>query len=45
MNTLIVYANPEPTSFSAALKNTARYTLAALGHQVARSDLYAEHSS
>ena len=43
MNTLIVYANPEPTSFSAALKNTARDTLASLGHQVVVSDLYAEN--
>ncbi|MES2414567.1 MAG: NAD(P)H-dependent oxidoreductase [Pseudomonadota bacterium] len=43
MNALIVYANPEPTSFSAALKNSARATLAAQGHRVVVSDLYAEN--
>ncbi len=43
MNALIVYASPEPTSFSAALKNVAEETLTGLGHEVTVSDLYAEH--
>jgi NAD(P)H dehydrogenase (quinone) len=43
MNTLIVYANPEPTSFSAALKDAACKTLIAHGHEVVVSDLYAEN--
>lgn len=43
MNTLIVYANPEPTSFSAALKNAAVEALSACGHTVVVSDLYAEN--
>lgn len=42
MNTLIVYAHPEPRSFTAALKDTAVATLGALGHEVSVSDLYAE---
>lgn len=42
MNSLIVYANPEPESFSAALKNTAQKTLKDLGHSVVVSDLYAQ---
>jgi NAD(P)H dehydrogenase (quinone) len=41
MNTLIVHAHPEPTSFNAALRDTARHTLEGLGHQVEVSDLYA----
>ncbi|AGW89561.1 NAD(P)H dehydrogenase [Ralstonia pickettii DTP0602] len=40
MNVLIVFAHPEPNSFSAALKNTAVRTLTELGHQVTVSDLY-----
>ncbi|WP_349609376.1 MULTISPECIES: NAD(P)H-dependent oxidoreductase [Cupriavidus] len=40
MNVLIVFAHPEPNSFSAALKNTAVQTLTELGHQVTVSDLY-----
>jgi NAD(P)H dehydrogenase (quinone) len=43
MKALIVYANPEPTSFSAALKDEACRTLAAHGHAVTVSDLYAEN--
>ncbi|MES2362800.1 MAG: NAD(P)H-dependent oxidoreductase [Pseudomonadota bacterium] len=43
MKTLIVYANPEPTSFSAAMKDVARNTLMAVGHEVVVSDLYAEN--
>lgn len=43
MNTLIVYAQPELTSFSAALKDVAFATLSAQGHQVEVSDLYAEN--
>lgn len=42
MNTLIVYAHPEPASFSAALKNGAERTLLELGHEVTVSDLYAQ---
>ncbi len=42
MNVLIVYANPEPTSFSAALKSAAEKTLSDLGHSVVISDLYGE---
>lgn len=41
MNTLIVYAHPEPHSFTAALKNCAVETLSNLGHDVVVSDLYA----
>jgi NAD(P)H dehydrogenase (quinone) len=41
MNTLIVYAHPEPQSFTAALKNCALTTLSSLGHDVIVSDLYA----
>lgn len=42
MNVFIVYAHPEPTSFCAALKDTAVATLARRGHEVVVSDLYAE---
>ncbi len=42
MNVLIIYAHPEPTSFSAAMKNAARDALTAAGHHVEVSDLYAE---
>jgi NAD(P)H dehydrogenase (quinone) len=42
MNVLLVYAHPEPTSFSAALKDAALRTLVASGHTVELSDLYAE---
>ena len=41
MNVLIVFAHPEPASFSAALKNTAVDALARAGHEVVVSDLYA----
>jgi len=41
MNVLIVFAHPESASFSAALKNEAVATLAAAGHAVTVSDLYA----
>lgn len=41
MNVLIVHAHPEPQSFTAALRDQARGTLQALGHQVQVSDLYA----
>ena len=43
MNVLLVYAHPEPTSFTAALKDAAVETLTAAGHSVEVSDLYAEH--
>lgn len=41
-NVLIVYAHPEKTSFSGALAESARAALAAAGHEVVVSDLYAE---
>jgi len=37
---LIVFAHPEPASFSAVLKNTALTTLERLGHEVVVSNLY-----
>lgn len=43
MNILIVYAHPEPTSFTASLKDRAMQTLTDLGHQVIVSDLYNEN--
>jgi NAD(P)H dehydrogenase (quinone) len=42
MHALIVYAHPEPTSFTAALKDTAVDALRGAGHGVDVSDLYAE---
>lgn len=42
MQALIVYAHPEPTSFTAALKDSALRALLAAGHRVEVSDLYAE---
>jgi NAD(P)H dehydrogenase (quinone) len=42
MHALIVYAHPERTSFTAAMKDAAEATLTALGHSVDVSDLYAE---
>lgn len=41
MKILIVYAHPEPLSFSGALKNLAVEVLAEAGHEVQVSDLYA----
>lgn len=41
-NILIVHAHPEPRSFSTSLARTAADTLAAAGHQVVFSDLYAQ---
>ncbi len=41
-NALIVYANPEPASFTGALKDAAVKTLGAAGWTVEVSDLYAE---
>lgn len=38
----IVYAHPEPASFVAAMRETARTTLTAAGWQVGVSDLYAQ---
>jgi NAD(P)H dehydrogenase (quinone) len=43
MHALLVYAHPEPTSFTAALKDVAFDTLASAGHAVEISDLYAEN--
>ena len=42
MHALIVYAHPKPTSFTAALKDTAVDALRGAGHTVDVSDLYAE---
>jgi NAD(P)H dehydrogenase (quinone) len=42
MKVVIVYAHPESTSFTAALKDAAVRALSAAGHQVEVSDLYAE---
>lgn len=42
MRALIVYAHPEPTSFTGALRRSAEETLRELGHEVEVSDLYAE---
>ncbi len=41
MKILYVYAHPEPTSFNAALKDTALAALKEKGHEVKLSDLYA----
>lgn len=41
MNTLIVYAHPEPRSFNAALRDAAVDELRQQGHAVEVSDLYA----
>lgn len=45
MKTLIVHAHPEPTSFNAALTETAVTTLTEAGHAVEVSDLYASNFS
>lgn len=42
MNVLLVYAHPEPTSFTGALKDAAYNALITAGHRVEVSDLYAE---
>ncbi|HMK81464.1 MAG TPA: NAD(P)H-dependent oxidoreductase [Xanthobacteraceae bacterium] len=42
MDALIVYANPEPTSFCAALKDVGARALRAAGYGVEISDLYGE---
>jgi NAD(P)H dehydrogenase (quinone) len=42
MRALIVYAHPEPSSFTAAMKDIAVATLTARGHTVEVSDLHAE---
>jgi NAD(P)H dehydrogenase (quinone) len=42
MHALIVYAHPEPSSFTAAMKDVAVATLTALGHTVDVSDLYGD---
>ena len=43
MHALVVYAHPEPTSFTGAMKDRACETLVGLGHTVQVSDLYGEH--
>ena len=42
MRALIVHAHPEPTSFNAALRDAAVGAIAAAGHEVEVSDLYAQ---
>lgn len=42
MNILVVYAHHEPTSFTAAMKNTALEVLESQGHTVSVSDLYGQ---
>jgi NAD(P)H dehydrogenase (quinone) len=42
MNVLIVYAHPEASSFTAALKDAAVDALSAAGHRVEVSDFYGE---
>ncbi len=42
MHVLILYANPEPTSFCGALKAAAVDVIEAAGHSVTVSDLYGE---
>ncbi|MCE0762356.1 NAD(P)H-dependent oxidoreductase [Pseudonocardia kujensis] len=42
MHALVLYAHPEPTSFTAALKDTAVGALTRAGHTVEVSDLYGE---
>jgi NAD(P)H dehydrogenase (quinone) len=42
MHVLFVYAHPEPTSFTAALKDAGTAALRQAGHSVEVSDLYAE---
>lgn len=42
MKVLIVYAHPEPSSFSGALKDAAVAAIERAGHQAMVSDLYAE---
>ncbi len=42
MHALLVYAHPEPTSFTGAMKDVAAEALRSAGHGVEVSDLYAE---
>ena len=42
MHVLLIYVHPEPTSFTAALKDTALEALRDAGHTVEVSDLYGE---
>ncbi|OGL35228.1 hypothetical protein A3F65_04275 [Candidatus Saccharibacteria bacterium RIFCSPHIGHO2_12_FULL_47_16b] len=42
MNTLIVYAHHEPSSFTSAMKNLATEVLSRQGHNVLLSDLYTQ---
>lgn len=43
MHALIVYAHPEPTSFTGALKDVGVEAICGSGHSVEVSDLYTEH--
>ncbi len=42
MRVLIVYCHPEPTSYAAALRDTAHAALSRAGHELQVLDLYAE---
>ena len=42
MNAYVVYCHPDPASFTAALRDRAVDALAAAGHHVRMSDLYAD---
>ena len=43
MNVFVLYAHPEPTSFTGAMKDIAVRVLTEAGHHVEVSDLYAEN--
>lgn len=42
MNTLVVYCHPDPTSFTAAVRDMVVDTLSSAGHDVRLRDLYGE---
>jgi NAD(P)H dehydrogenase (quinone) len=42
VNAYVVYCHPDPASFTAALRDRAMDALAAAGHEVRMSDLYAD---
>lgn len=42
MNTLVVYCNPNPESFGAAIRDRVLHGLALAGHEVRLTDLYAD---
>lgn len=42
MKTLVIYCHPEPTSFTAAMRDVALAALQSAGHEVRITDLYAD---